>query len=249
MSPDRPRDSAAPPDPLPEDLREYLRQAEYVVRDTARSHIATAKFLYSAKTWAEACFFAMTALEEIGKASLLQLSRANHDLSHLEDIRSHVPKAMVGCVSTLILNEEAQARHGMCPSSDISRIRVVSYLAEAPHEWMGLRNACLYTEVDAKARAIGAPQAAIRREHAYLMIVASLEALAQILHPYFTYHSRPESEDRAGHERVLSEIAEFMGAEAGHVDLNRLDFIGNPNRLMRLRNVVRAERERHYGPD
>lgn len=195
MSPDGPRDSAAVPGPLPEDLREHLRPGEYAARDTARSHIATAKLLYDAKAWAEACFFAMTALEEIGKASLLQLSRVKHDLSHLEDIRRHEPKAMVGCVSTLILNDEAQARHGTCPSSDeIPRIQVIAYLAQAPGEWMALRNACLYTEVDAKALEIGTPQATIRREHAYLLLVASLEAFAQILHPYFTHQSRPENQ-------------------------------------------------------
>ena len=235
------------------------REAEWAAIDTARAHIDSAKLLYAHRQWAQACFFAMTAIELIGKA--LQFQRVwtayetrDEDPERYQiacaDLRSgaHWIKATQGAVATLILNDEARKRHGTNSATGLPRIDAVRYIAEADGEWMNLRNACLYVDLGVR---LGSPLNAITRNHAYLMIVGVLEVLAKYFQPFFTYRNRPEFDitdsaarpDDSKARAVLEEIGTFSLAERVHVDLDRLPEIGHAERVVELKRKVRQQRD------
>ena len=224
--------------------KETLRIAEYKARDTVRSHIDAARRLYDNGFWPQSCFLAMTAIEEIGKSLAFQLASAREDASVLRELRDHLTKALFGAVTTLILNDGARARHGRHPVTGIDRVEAIRLLGEAPGEWMSLRNGCLYVDLNPDAHAVTAPCERITREHAYLMIVVALEAYAEIHAPGFTYHhvSVDQLPDGARQQKVVAEIEDFRAREAGHMDVDRLDFLANPDRIALLKAAVRQVR-------
>src|SRR5262249_30178084 len=154
---------------------------------------------------------------------------------------AHPFKAVMGVIPTLILNDDARKRHGKSLLEQFDRIDGVRLIAEAPHEWMSMRNACLYAEADLRAGKAIAPCDRITREHAYIMLVAALEVLAKFYSPYFTYHriTADQRRDTAHHQQVIEEIERFMEREAGKVELDRLDFIGDRARVQGLKKAVR----------
>lgn len=233
---------------LSESEKEWLRIGEYKSFDTARSHIDAAKLLYSYQKWPQSCFIAMTALEEIGKGLALQAVSARQenvigldfrnglDKHSLKDALrgkgAHGRKAFVGVLTPLILNEGARKRHGKHPVSQIDRIEGVVLLSRAG-EWEKLRNMCLYIEVNLNISAAYFPEEKIRREHAYIMIVAALEAYAEICAPFFTFHniSVDQGKDPQRHTQIVKEIEEYTQLEVGNVDLDSLEFLANPKPL------------------
>jgi len=229
--------------------KESLRIGEYKSFDTARSHIDAAKLLYSHKKWPQSCFLAITALEEIGKGLCLQAISAGkekvlgldfskcfnkkefHDA--LQGKGAHGRKALVGTFTPLILNDAARKRHGKHPETLIDRIEGVVLLARAG-EWGSLRNSCLYTEVKTNTGTADYPEENISREHAYLLIVAALEAYFMVYSPFFTFHTITIDQAGGNPERsaeTVKEINEFIQQEAGKVDIDHLDFLANPKPL------------------
>ena len=233
---------------LSENEKKSLRIGEYKSFDTARSHIDAAKLLYSHEKWPQSCFIAMTALEEIGKGLVLQAVSAGQenviglDFTDGFDERSlndalrgkdaHSRKALVGAFTSLILNESARQRHGKHPLSQIDRIEGVVLLSKAG-EWMKLRNMCLYAEVNPNIGTAYFPEEKISCEHAYIMIVAALEAYAEIWAPFFTFHniSVDQGKDLQRHTQTVKEIEKYIQLEAGKVDLDGLDFLAAPKPL------------------
>ena len=220
--------------------KEALRIAEYKARDCARSHIDAAKRLYAERDWSRSCFLAMTAIEEIGKSLQFQLASVQDDGSVLEEQRKHRIKAVFGAVAPLIMNDEARARHGRNPATRIDRLTAISLLGEAPGEWMALRNKCLYVDLAMTSATVSDPAHQIIREHAYLMIVGALEAYAQVHAPDFGYReiSIEQFSNDAWQRRVVGEIVAFVTQESGHVDLDRLDFVANVDRVTALKDAV-----------
>ena len=90
---------------------------------------------------------------------------------------------------------------------------------------MVLRNRCLYADLGRDVEHVG-------REHAYLMIVVALEVLARQVSPYFRYPGIAEHEtgDDEMERRVRADLAAFMDQERGLVDLDRIDFLADPER-------------------
>ena len=88
---------------------------------------------------------------------------------------------------------------------------------------------CLYTEVDPGIGTAVCPIEKVSREHAYIMIVAALEAYAEVYSPFFTFHSitMDQARDPQRHEQTIKEIEVFAQQEAGKIDLDRLDFLAN----------------------
>jgi AbiV family abortive infection protein len=233
---------------LSESEKESLRIGERKSYDAARSHIDAAKLLYSYQKWPQSCFMAMTALEEIGKGLALQAVsagqpnvigldfRVGFNKRSLDNaIRSrdaHSRKALIGAFAPLILNEGARKRHGKHPLSQIDRMEGVVLLARAG-EWVKLRNMCLYAEVDLNVGTRYFPEEKIGREHSYIMIMAALEAYAEIYAPFFTFHNIcvSQGKDPWRHAQIVKEIEEFIKLEVGNVDLDRLNFLANPKPL------------------
>src|SRR5690242_5665256 len=88
-----------------------VRAAERAALDTARAHLDAARALYEQGMWPQACFLAMTTIEEIGKALTFQKADADGELpsaEELRELRRHDPKALVGTVVPLVLNDEAR---------------------------------------------------------------------------------------------------------------------------------------------
>jgi len=227
--------------------QEAIRAAEHAAFDTARSHITAAKTLYDHGMHPQACFLAMTAIEETGKALLYQCPDAEENMEPLSAVRDHDMKAIFGAVAPLILNEEAKRRHGRNLVTGLDRIEAVRLLAEGG-EWMPLRNACLYVDCKPDAKALQTPVETITREHAYLMLVAALEVYAHAHAPGFTYRDIPmDAElDDTKQRSVLAELQEFQERERGKVDLDRLNFISSAERVQQLRQTVRDARERAH---
>jgi AbiV family abortive infection protein len=226
---------------------EAVRTAEQAALDTARSHLNAARVLYDQGRWSQACFLAMTAIEELGKAMLLQRADAEGELPDRRELRDHDPKAVFGTVPALIFNDDARERHGTNPVTQLPRIEAVRYVAEGG-AWMKMRNACLYVDCNASIRTVATPAEEITREHAYLMFVGALETLATILSPAFTYRaiSMDADLDYTKEREVLTELAEFQNREQVKVDLDRLDIVASPERVEQLRRAVRAARERAH---
>lgn len=245
---------------MPDSAREFSpwtgRQAEWAALDTARAHIDSAKLLYAARQWPQACFLGMAAIELVGKALLFQrvwaayedreADRERYELAEADlRARGHRTKAVQAAVAALIFNDDARARHGQNVHTGLWRIEAVRYIAEVENEWMTLRNACLYVDLDTDLRC---PLVSVTREHSYLMIVGALEVLAKALSPFFTYRnegspidgsSRP---DDAKSRAVLVELETFCTAERTHVDLDRLPEIGCPERVAQLQRSVTSQR-------
>lgn len=225
--------------------REAVRLAEGAAIGTARAHLTAARALYDQERWPQACFLAMTAIEEIGKALLIQRSDSEGELPERRDLTSHDPKAILGSVSTVIFNDAARERHGTNPTTGLARIEAVRYVAEGS-EWKGLREACLYVDCRPSARTLDVPAENITRDHAYLMIVAALEGLAEFHSPGFTYRKVSamdvEKLDETRTLRLLAELTEFQQRERANVDLDRLDIVGSPEKVAQLREAVRKAR-------
>jgi len=227
---------------------EVVRAAEHAALDTARDHLDAARALYDKGRYPQACFLAMTAIEELGKALILQHADAEGEQPDPSELRDHGSKAILGAVAPLILNDEARARHGTNPITGLPRIEAVRYVAEGG-AWMALRNACLYVDdCNPSATTLAQPADEITREHAYLMIVAALEIFARIKAPGFTYRNIPMDADldHTPERLVLAELAEFQERERGKVELDRLDIIGSRERVAQLRQAVRAARQRAH---
>lgn len=224
---------------------EAVRVAEHAALDTARAHLDAARALYDQGHLPQACFLAMTAIEELGKALILQHADAEGDQPDRSELRDHDSKAILGAVAPLILNDEARARHGMNPVTGLPRIEAIRYVAEGG-EWMALRNACLYVDCTPGARTLAQPAEEVTREHAYLMIVAALEIFARIKAPGFTYRniSVDADLDDAMERAIIAELTTFQERERGKVDLDRLDIIGSAERVQHLRQAVHDARER-----
>ena len=229
--------------------KESLRIGEYKSFDTARSHLDAAKLLYTHQKWPQSCFMAITAIEEIGKGLGLQAVSAGKEnvlgldfqngfkpkdfQQAIRGFGAHGRKALVGTIAPLILNEAARERHGKHPKSMIDRIEGVVLLAQAG-EWQKIRNICLYTEVNPNLGTADCPENKISREHAYLMIVAALEAYAMVYSPFFTFYTVTVDQAGGNPERsaeTVKEIDEFIQQEVGKVDIDRLDFLANPKPL------------------
>jgi hypothetical protein len=85
--------------PSPSDA---VRVAEHAALDTARSHLDAARTLYDQGRWPQ------TAIEELGKALLLQKGDAEGELPSRKDLIKHETKAALGAVTTLVFNDEAR---------------------------------------------------------------------------------------------------------------------------------------------
>jgi len=220
---------------------EQLRVGEYKAFDTARSHISAAKVLYREEYLAQACFLAMAAIEEVGRGLRFQYLSTGGDPKLLESIqKDHQSKAVMGAVLPLILNDGAKERHGKNSRTGLYRIQAVSLLAEAQGEWMSMRNRCLFVELDARSGDVRSPGSQITREHAYLMIMATLEAYAQVQGREFSYRdvSLDEIADDSRQAPVIQEINEFQQQERGRVDLDRLDILSNTVTVEALKKAV-----------
>src|SRR2546426_826914 len=118
--------------PLTPDQHRVLRVTEYRARDLAREHIRAARRLYDAEQWPQACFLAMTAIEELGKSLEVQRVRAENDAEPFETLaerlRDHGEKALMGLFPALVMNDEARKRHGRHPETGRYRVDVVRTL-------------------------------------------------------------------------------------------------------------------------
>jgi AbiV family abortive infection protein len=144
--------------------------------------LKTAIFLFEKNQYSVSCFLAMTSIEETGKLiALRELDVLNFEYitpkSRNKFFRDHRKKAIQASGAFLYINNEADERHGIDPTSKIHRTAGVFLLALSL-KWMEIRNKCLYTDINFTSKTASAPRDSISRDHAYYFICMGLEILS-----------------------------------------------------------------------
>ena len=207
------------------------------VISNARRLLSTAEHLLQKEEYPVACFLAMTTIEEVGKLNVARFAElAGQKLTHklLRHLSVHPVKAAQAATGGLFINAGADRRQGKHPVSGIHRTSGVIGLARSGH-WMHIRNSCLYVDADLGASVVHVPPAEIGRDHAYYFICMAFEVIAE--------HAEAGLDSPVlfaeGHEGfkfwedTLRELEAFMKTWAGECDVDHLDFLINPDALIK----------------
>ncbi len=178
---------------LTEATRNTIQLARKKAIDNSWQLLQTAVGLFEREQYSTSCFLGMTTIEEVGKLPVLQLMQGDvfrvlgvpsEQLPLLDPrqldkfIRSHLEKALQAAARSLYINAGADQRHGVHPTSRLHRTSGVVLLARSG-QWMNIRNACLYTDIDLTSASTTSPADRITREHAYYFISMAFEVLAE----------------------------------------------------------------------
>ena len=171
-----------------EDVKRTLSETRLRVAETGFNHITTAIGLFEDTAFSQACFLAMTGIEEMGKARTLQLVQsdavvdeepARIDAKGIERfLREHRLKATRAGASGLSVNHGAVRRHGRHEEADLNLTSGILFLTES-NQWMDIRNRCLYSDVDIHSKQVKWPAKRISGDYAYYFICMCLEIMAK----------------------------------------------------------------------
>jgi len=230
-------------------VRKTLRLAREKTITNAWQLLETAVQLFEQEQYATACFLAMTAIEEVGKLLVLRVVQGDAlesfggqlelppelDTKELDKfLRDHLDKALQAAAWSLYINAGADRRHGVHPVSGIVRTSGVVLLARSGR-WMDIRNACLYTDVDFASNSAFSPSDFVSREHAYYFICMGFEVLAEQAESGlgFDFEGRDGTRSFQFWQDRLGDLERFMKRWSTTVDVDRLDFLANPEPLRR----------------
>jgi AbiV family abortive infection protein len=201
-----------------------IEVASSAVSEHAETLLARSRSLYAEGDFPLACFVAMTVIEECGKLTLLKLEwwrLSQHpevapDESLVRHLYlEHTEKAVIAAGHALQINAAADRRHGIHPDSGLMRTGGVVLIARA-RRWMGLRNACLYTDIDRDAGNTRSPVDAVSPAHAYYCVCMAHEVLAE------------EVDER---ERTIEALDDFRRRFGKRTSIDDLDFLREPEVL------------------
>ena len=242
-----------------------LRLAREKTITNAWQLLKTAVQLFEQKQYATACFLAMTSIEEVGKLLVLRLVQGDAleafgsqleappelDTKELDSfLRDHLDKALQAAAWSLYINAGADRRHGIHPVSGIVRTSGVVLLARSGR-WMYIRNRCLYADIDFASNTASSPSDFVTREHAYYFICMGFEALAEQAESGlgFDFEGRDGTSSFQFWQDRLRDLERFMKRWSTTVDVDRLDFLANPEPLRReaeKREGKQAKKKRDF---
>lgn len=196
--------------------------------------LKTAIDLFEQEQYPVACFLAMTSIEEIGKLINLRAIQIDQEESNLDTnklnkiLRNHLKKAFQAAAWSLYINFGADQRHGFHRTSGI-------VLLARSGRWMNIRNKCLYTDVNLVDNATSCPIDIISREYAYYFICMGFEVLAEQAESGFgsAREGRNVKKSHKFLEDRLNDLKKFMEQFSSTVDLDKLDFLANPEKLQK----------------
>jgi len=198
--------------------------------------------LYEQKEYPIATFLAMSAIEEIGKLLILPLPPFEGNglepvyefdaKKNRKIIRDHLAKAILAAGSSLCINAGADRRHGIHPESKILRSSGVILLARSGR-WMKIRNSCLYTDGIFTPDKISSPSDSIFCEHAYYFICMGFEILAEQAEMGYGFSVENDNTPKGIEfwKARLNDLEKFMERWSDTINLDRLDFLANPEPL------------------
>ena len=230
-----------------ESVNKLLWEARHKTASNARDLLANAVSLFEQGITPVSCFLAMTCIEEVGKLLVFRMAqgfrlegfpdeaeapRVLNEQSLRNFARNHLQKAIQAAAWSLYINAGADRRQGVHPTSQMHRASGIILLARS-RRWMNLRNACLYTDLDIPSVKTTAPSDVISREHAYYFICMAFEILAEQSEagfgiPFIETSSKHAHQFR---EDCLRDLRQFMERWSNSVDIDKLDFLANPEVL------------------
>lgn len=171
-----------------EDIKSTLAETRIRTTETAYNHVTTAIGLFDSYAYSQACFLAITAIEEMGKARTLQMVQSDIypkkepekiDAKGIQDfLRNHKTKAIRAAASGLSVNHGAVRRHGRHEVANLNLSSGILLLAKSG-KWMNIRNSCIYTDTNISGKSVNWPTEEIQAHHAYYFICMSLEIMAE----------------------------------------------------------------------
>ena len=225
-------------------IRETLRLAREKTITNAWELLKSAVKFFEQERYATSCFLAMTAIEETGKLFVLQLAQGDivktfgdppselntNNLNKF--LRDHLDKTFQAAADSLFINASADRRHGVHPISGVHRTSGVVLLARSGR-WMEIRNACLYTDINFVSNSVSSPSEFITREHAYYFICMGFEVLVAQTDSGLgsSLEGVNESKSLQFREDRINDLKKFMERLASTVNIDKLDFLSNPEPL------------------
>lgn len=235
---------------LTPDVKETIRLARQTTILNAWQLLQTAVGLFENNQYSTTCFLAMTSIEELGKLFILQMVQGDviRGLSDLDleavlpekfdsrnlksFLRNHLEKAVQAAATSLYINSGADQRHGVDHQSNITRTSGVILLARSGR-WKTLRSNCLYTDINFDSKTTSSPVEVISREHAYYFICMGFEILAEQAEAGLG--SIGESPNVVKSTQFWQdrrrELESFIVRWSSTVNLDKLDFLANPDSL------------------
>ncbi|MGI0015782.1 MAG: AbiV family abortive infection protein [Nitrososphaera sp.] len=239
---------------LSDTVLKTIREVREKTLVNAKQLLETAVNLFENETYPIACFLSMTAIEELGKLSVLAMAQvdslkrfglpvdANPEVNCKalnKFLRNHVEKAAEAAVGALYINSGADRRHGSHPLSGLIRTSGIILLARSGH-WMSLRNNCLYTDINVEHNSSSAPKDCIIREHAYYFICMGFEILIEQAAFGLGFNLENKGQTLQFQEDRLQRLKGIMEKWGNLVNLDGMDFLANPEYFRKLAE----ERER-----
>ena len=243
-----------------ESVNKLLWEARQKTATSAWDLLENAVLLFKQGIAHLSCFLAMTCIEEVGKLIVLRMAqglrldgfgfeveppKTLNEKSLRRFTRDHLKKAVRAAAGSLYINAGADRRQGIHPLSHMHRTSGIILLARS-RRWMILRNSCLYSDVDISSGITTRPSEAITREHAYYMICMAFEVLAEQAEagfgiPYI------ETSSRDAHQFLddrLRDLEQFMERWSATVDIDKLDFLANPEVLRQEAEAIEAREKK-----
>ena len=238
-------------------MKDTIAETRIRVVETAFNHITTAIGLFDSYAYSQACFLAITAIEEMGKARTLQLIQFDFDPDHEPKaidvsgihhfMREHNIKAIRAAASGLSANHGAVRRHGRHDGANLNLSTGILLFAKSK-KWMTVRNSTLYTDVNLKGKHVTWPTGKIGPHYAYYFICMALEIMAEESDAGFgspiehleVEDTVTEFDSAAGfRSAMLSTLAKFQMKYEKEFDPSELGFFTNDSRYDDLRDELR----------
>lgn len=242
-----------------EGIRNTLAETRVRIAETALNHVTTAIGVFESYSYAHACFLAITAIEEMGKARTLQIVQGDvferyepvkiYDGEISNFLQNHSTKAIRAAASGLVANHGAVRRHGRHEEADLNLSSGILYLGKSG-KWMNVRNACIYTDTNISGKSVYWPTNEISAHHAYYFICMALEVLAEEseagfgspLEQFTDIDQVTDFESATGFRRFILELLHgFMDSYEDQFDSNNLEFFVEDPRQDDIREEIREQ--------
>lgn len=239
-----------------ESVNKLLWEARHKTLSSAWDLLANAVRLFEQGITPLSCFLAMTCIEEVGKLIVLRMAqglrlkgfpseaeppKTLNEKSLRRFTRDHLQKAVQAAACSLYINAAADRRQGVHPCSHIHRTSGIILLARS-RRWMSLRNSCLYTDVDIQSAKTTSPFEVITRDHSYYMICMAFEVLSEQAEAGvgIPFIETPSKEAHQFLNDRLRDLTQFMERWSTTVDVDKVDFLANPEALRQEADAIEA---------
>lgn len=238
-------------------VRATLSETRVRTTETAYNHVTTAIGLFESYAYSQACFLAITGIEEMGKTRTLQIIQSDVnperepekiDVKGVQDfLNNHRTKTLRAAASGLSANHGAARRHGRHEEADMNLSSGILFLAKAK-KWMDIRNACLYTDVNISGKSVNWPTNEITAHHAYYFICMALEILAEesdagfgaVIENLELEDTVTDFDNAVGFRRAMLDLlSEFMDSYKHEFEPEELQFFVKDPRYDGVREEVR----------